>query len=260
MKGGGHRIRAARTRRIRSLIWTRRLHDVRLHDAFVAAGCEGQAPQPAVSVGPGAIWGHVYNEVTTKGGRYVQGGGCLTVGVAGLVLGGGFGSFSKAHGMAGAQSRRGGDRHCGWRSPDRQRLLEPRSLLGAQRGRRRFRRHDPPHVANARASRIRRGGVRGRQGGVGGRLSSLVGRTSTFTAMRSSIRIGESRSSFCRVASSISMLFHGLDRERREATWRPFFDWVAASPQDYVVSAPKVLARPARHFWDPALLRRRRVW
>ena len=55
-----------------------------------------------MSVEPGAIWGHVYNEVTTRGGRYVQGGGCLTVGVVGLVLGGGFGSFSKAHGTAGA--------------------------------------------------------------------------------------------------------------------------------------------------------------
>src|SRR5208282_3044557 len=37
-----------------------------------------------------------------KAGRYVQGGGCMTVGVAGLILGGGFGSFSKAHGTAGA--------------------------------------------------------------------------------------------------------------------------------------------------------------
>src|SRR4030088_2067739 len=35
-----------------------------------------------------------------RGGRYVQGGGCITVGVAGLIQGGGFGSFSKAYGMA----------------------------------------------------------------------------------------------------------------------------------------------------------------
>ena len=74
-----------------------------LHDAFVGAGCEGRAePQPAVSVEPGAIWRQAYDAVTTKGGRYVQGGGCMTVGVAGLILGGGFGSFSKAYGMAGA--------------------------------------------------------------------------------------------------------------------------------------------------------------
>ena len=43
----------------------------------------------------GAIWLHVYDAVTTKAGRYVQGGGCTTVGVAGLVQSGGFGSFSK---------------------------------------------------------------------------------------------------------------------------------------------------------------------
>src|SRR6266436_287685 len=35
-------------------------------------------------------------------GRYVQGGGCVTVGVAGLIQSGGFGSFSKAYGMAAA--------------------------------------------------------------------------------------------------------------------------------------------------------------
>ena len=40
--------------------------------------------------------------MTTVAGRYVQGGGCTTVGVAGLILGGGFGSFSKSYGMAGA--------------------------------------------------------------------------------------------------------------------------------------------------------------
>jgi FAD/FMN-containing dehydrogenase len=38
--------------------------------------------------------------VTTKAGRYVQGGGCATVGVAGLIQSGGFGSFSKKFGTA----------------------------------------------------------------------------------------------------------------------------------------------------------------
>ena len=60
------------------------------------------APQPAVTVEAGAIWGRVYDAVTTRAGRYVQGGGCLTVGVAGLIQSGGFGSFSKAYGMAAA--------------------------------------------------------------------------------------------------------------------------------------------------------------
>ncbi len=59
-------------------------------------------PRPAVTAGAGEMWGHVYDAVTTRGARYVQEGGCLTVGVAGLVLGGGFGSFSKAYGLAAA--------------------------------------------------------------------------------------------------------------------------------------------------------------
>src|SRR5262249_27409253 len=50
----------------------------------------------------GAMWGQVYDAVTTKAGRYVQGGGCVTVGVAGLVQSGGFGSFSKRFGTAAA--------------------------------------------------------------------------------------------------------------------------------------------------------------
>src|SRR5215831_14761501 len=52
--------------------------------------------------GAGAIWMDVYDAVTTRAGRYVQGGGCTTVGVAGLVQGGGFGAFSKGFGTAAA--------------------------------------------------------------------------------------------------------------------------------------------------------------
>jgi FAD/FMN-containing dehydrogenase len=50
----------------------------------------------------GAMWIDAYNAVTTVAGRYVQGGGCATVGVAGLIQSGGFGSFSKNYGMAAA--------------------------------------------------------------------------------------------------------------------------------------------------------------
>ena len=74
-----------------------------LHDSFVANGCAGMTPPlPAVSIGPGAIWAQAYDAVATKGRRYVQGGGGLTVGVTGLVQAGGFGSFSKQCGTAAA--------------------------------------------------------------------------------------------------------------------------------------------------------------
>jgi len=103
VKGGGHSYQGTSNAADSLLIWTRPMKAVALHDAFIGSGCDGQvAPQPAVSVEAGAIWEHVYIEVTVKAGRYVQGGSCLTVGVAGLVNGGGFGNLSKAFRLAAA--------------------------------------------------------------------------------------------------------------------------------------------------------------
>ena len=103
IKGGGHSYQGTSNAADSLLIWTRPMSAIVLHDAFVGSGCEGQAQaQPAVSVEAGAIWGRVYQEVMVKAGRYVQGGGCLTVGVGGFVNGGGFGSLSKAFGTAAA--------------------------------------------------------------------------------------------------------------------------------------------------------------
>ena len=99
VKGGGHSYQGTSNAANSLLIWTRHMNAIVSHDAFVGAGCAGNAePQPAVSIEPGAYWRQAYDAVTAKGGRYVQGGGCMTVGVAGLILGGGFGSFSKAYG------------------------------------------------------------------------------------------------------------------------------------------------------------------
>lgn len=103
VKGGGHSYHGTSNAPDSLLVWTRRMHEVGLHDAFVGQGCRGQiTPQPAITLGAGAIWMQAYDAVTTQGGRYVQGGGCTTVGVAGLVQSGGFGSFSKAFGTAAA--------------------------------------------------------------------------------------------------------------------------------------------------------------
>src|SRR6204780_931387 len=103
VKGGGHSYQGTSNAADSLLVWTRHMNAIEMHDAFVGAGCAGKSdPQPAVSIEAGAYWRQAYDAGTTKGGRCGQGGGCMTVGVAGLVLGGGFGSFSKAYGMAGA--------------------------------------------------------------------------------------------------------------------------------------------------------------
>ena len=154
VKGGGHSYLGTSNAPNSLLIWTRRMVAMTLHDDFVGEGCVGrEAPQPAVTVGAGAIWGHTYNKVTTEGGRYVQGGGCLTVGVAGLVQAGGFGSFSKNFGTAAAGLLGSRDRHRRRCRPHRQPLHQPRSFLGAQRWRRwQPRRRHPADPKDPRAA------------------------------------------------------------------------------------------------------------
>jgi FAD/FMN-containing dehydrogenase len=101
VRGGGHSYLGASNAPDSLLVWTRKMNAVTVHDAFTPQGSSA-APVPAVSAGAGCIWHQLYQAVTTDAGRYVQGGGCTTVGVPGLVQGGGFGQFSKAYGTVAA--------------------------------------------------------------------------------------------------------------------------------------------------------------
>ena len=101
VKGGGHSYFGTSNAPDSLLLWTRKMNAIAVHDKFTPVGST-VAPVPAVSLGAGCIWLHAYQAVTGGAGRYVQGGGCTTVGVTGLIMGGGFGSFSKAYGLAAA--------------------------------------------------------------------------------------------------------------------------------------------------------------
>jgi FAD/FMN-containing dehydrogenase len=258
VRGGGHSYQGTSNAADSLLVWTRHMNAITLHDAFVGVGCEGQAePQPAVSIEAGAYWRQAYEAVTTKGGRYVQGGGCLTVGVAGLVQGGGFGSFSKAYGLAGAS------------------LVEAEIVTADGEVR----------IANACSNPDLFWALKGGGGGFGvvtrvtlrthtlpeyfGGVSATIKATSDDAAWRLIGRIvefyaqalfnphwGEQIGFHPGGVVAISMVFQGLSRQEAEAVWRPFFDWVAASPHDFaIVSAPRVGALPAQRFWDPSLLK-----
>lgn len=57
VKGGGHSYQGTSCAADSLLIWTHAMNSIALHQAFVAQGCAGkQAPQPAVTIGAGAIW------------------------------------------------------------------------------------------------------------------------------------------------------------------------------------------------------------
>jgi hypothetical protein len=259
VKGGGHSYLGTSNAPDSLLIWTRAMNDIVLRPDFVAEGCAAhQAPQPAVTVGAGAIWMHSYNEVTTKGGRYVQGGGCGTVGVAGLVQGGGFGSYSKNYGTAAAG------------------LLEAEVVTADGVAR----------IANACTNADLFWALKGGGGGGFGVVTRMTLRTRELPAFFGVVLTtidAASDDAFRRLVArfvsfyaesllnphwgeivklhpgnrlEISMEWHGLDQQSAAAVWRPFFDWVEGSAKDFTFKrVPLVVGVPARHRWDPAFLK-----
>ena len=258
VKGGGHSYHGTSNAPDSLLIWTRAMETTSLHDAFVPNGCDGKlTPVPAVSLGAGTLWFHAYDAVTTQGGRYVQGGGCMTVGVPGLVLGGGFGSFSKRYGMAAAS------------------LLEAEVVTadGAVR------------VANACSHPDLFWALKGGGGSTFGAVTRLTLRTHALPAMFGAVLMtlkAESDAAFRKLlrrfvgfyASSlmnphwgeqvrvhptnrmeVQMLFEGLDKGQAEEIWRPFLAEIERPGSGITVADKTIVAFPARDFWNPDFLR-----
>jgi FAD/FMN-containing dehydrogenase len=261
VKGGGHSYQGTSNAADSLLVWTRRMDGVVLHDAFVAAGCSGRvAPTRAVSVGAGAIWSHVYDAVTTEAGGYVQGGGCMTVGVAGLIQSGGFGSFSKRYGMAAAS------------------LLEAEVVTadGAVR------------IANPCTNPELFWGLKGGGGGSLGVVTrgtlrvpalperfgavNMTVRATSDAAYRRLIGIaldfyrkslanphwGEQLRLRPDNALGVAMVFQGMTRSEAQDVWRPFFAALDAAPDAFKVDfAPlKIVSTSARDFFAPTLVKR----
>ena len=267
VKGAGHSYQGTSNAPDSLLIWTRAMDKVTLHDAFTPRGGEGKAaPSPAVTAGAGAVWIDLYHAVTSEAGRFVQGGGCADVGVAGLVQSGGFGNFSKGFGTAAAG------------------LLEAEIVTadGALR------------VANAYTNPDLFWALKGGGGGSWGVVTQLTLRTHDLPAFFD-VALGtikaQSDAAFRSLMAKflqfyvdhlfnphwsglislgpdntleLSMQGQGLDDAQVKSIWRDFFDWAKASPQDFFVSDGYWAgATPARDYWtfagNPSLIADRRT-
>jgi FAD/FMN-containing dehydrogenase len=255
VKGAGHSYQGTSNAADSLLVWTRKMNRVTVHDAFVPQGCAGIAAVSAVSAEAGAVWIDLYNAVTTEGGRYVQGGGCTDVGVAGLIQSGGFGSFSKGFGSAASG------------------LLEAEIVTADGQLR----------IANACTNPDLFWALKGGGGGSWGVVTRLTLRThdlpenfggawgaitaSSDDAFRALIarfvafyatslfnpHWGEQVSFAPGNTMNISMVCQGLDADEAKAIWKPFFDWIAASPHDYTASdGPGAGAKSSRDWWKVA--------
>ena len=160
VKGGGHSYLGTSNAPDSLLVWTRPMDAVVLHDAFTPQGCAGKVgPVPAVSVGAGRALAAHLRRRDHRGGRYVQGGGCATVGVGGPHPERRLRQLLQALRDRGGEPARGGGRHRRRPGAHGQRVHRPGPLLGAEgRGRRDVRRGHPADAADPRAARdLRRG-------------------------------------------------------------------------------------------------------
>jgi FAD/FMN-containing dehydrogenase len=255
VKGGGHSYYGTSNAPDSLLIWTRAMNKVTLHDAFVGQGCVDRiTPVPAVSAEAGAVWIDLYDPVTTKAGRYVQGGGCMTVGVAGLVLGGGFGSYSKRFGTAAAGLLEAEIVTADGRVRVVNECMEP-DLFWALKG------------GGGTFGVVTRLTLRTRElpkyfGGAGGKIKArsdaafaqLIGRFIDFySETLFNPHWGETVHFQPDNTLEFDMACEGLDSAQVAEIWRPFFDWVKARPQDFTVTDPLWSdARDARSQWDPS--------
>lgn len=228
--------------------------DIKLHSDFVPKGCMDAVPEAAVTLGAGCVWADAYEAVTTRTGRYVQGGGCMTVGVAGLIQSGGFSSFSKHYGLAAAS------------------LLEAEVVTADGQIR----------TVNACQNSDLFWALKGGGGGTFAVVSSLTLRShplpeffgyAIFTVQASSDdayrRLLREFVAFyrdrlfndhwgeqvhCSPTNQLTfnMVGQGLDSEQSRATWQPFLNWLARSPGAYKIeSRPKIGVLPARDWWNP---------
>jgi FAD/FMN-containing dehydrogenase len=190
--------------------------------------------------------------VTTKADRYVQGGGCATVGVAGLVLGGGFGSFSRRYGTAAAS------------------LMEAEIVTADGQARIVNAHRDPDLFWALKGAGQCAFGVVTRltlkthehaefAGGYFGSIAAtsddayrrLIGRfIDLYADNLCNPHWGESVHFRSGNRIEVSMVFQGLTGPEAQATWKPLTDWARAAGSDYKLDGPHALARAMRGWWD----------
>jgi len=257
IKGAGHDYLGRSSAPGSLLIWTHRMREITVHDAFRPAGTDGPGV-PAITVGAGTRWLEAYQAATAHG-RYVQGGGCVTVGAAGgFPQGGGFGNFSRRYGTAAGN------------------MLEAEVVLAS----------GDVVVANEAQHADLFWALRGGGGGTFGVVTRLTMRThpvpGTFSSVRGTIRasgdaefrrllreLARFLPSLCNDrwgeqvtlsgdnSADFGMLAVDLADDEARAVWRPFLDWVDGQPGAFTSTVSITTVRFGA-LWDAGL--RDQLW
>ena len=250
IKGTGHDYLGRSVAPESLLLWTHKMRGLEIHDAFVPQG--GKESFPAVTIEAGCRWVEVFDFVITQNNRYIQGGGCTTVGACGgFIQGGGFGSFSKKFGSACSS------------------LLEAEIILAS----------GEIITANAHHNSDLFWALKGGGGGTWGVLSKITVKLHDLPSTLGSISLkiqAHTEKAYAKLIRefmlfykeklynphwgeqahfgpdhvlNIAMSVQGLNNDEIADVWAPFLEWLENSSQDYEYTL-YYNTLPARHFWD----------
>nr|WP_026253878.1 FAD-dependent oxidoreductase [Legionella shakespearei] len=253
IKGTGHDYLGRSNAPDSLLIWTHPMRKVKTVDKFIPKGCPpAHKKVNAVTAEAGTRWLEAYKEVTVNHGRYVQGGGCTSVGVAGgFIQGGGFGSFSKKFGTGAAG------------------ILEA-ELITAD---------GTILTVNTCQNQDLYWALKGGGGGTYGIVSKITLEThplpTFFGALTGTVKAKSDKDyqdliqyfiNFYRLKLhnehwgeqvilnpenelQLALVFQGMNKSEVDTLWHPFIKWLERNPERYQVKINS-LVLPARTFWD----------
>ena len=252
VKGGGHSYQGTSNAADSLLIWTRRMnsyHFTRFVCWFgmcwaihAAAGGNGRAGR---DLGAGLRRCHDKGRPLRSGWRMYDGWRC------GLDPERGFRQLFESLRDGCREPAGSRDRHCRWRSPNRQRLHESRPVLGDQGGRWRqsWCRH-PAHVADHGLPELFGAVNMTIKATSQGAFRQLIGKVVEFYSESDQSALGRADRFSSGQCPAIEMVFQGFDHIRRrrcgDRSWSG-----CHSSQDFNVVSPLRIVRTARHSWDP---------
>jgi FAD/FMN-containing dehydrogenase len=252
VKGTGHDYLGRSNGADSLLIWTHNMRQIQINDRFIPSGCHDKQGIPAITVSAGTRWLEAYGEVTTRHHRYVQGGGCATVGAAGgFPQGGGFGSFSKNFGTGAAG------------------ILQAEIVTA----------NGEIVTANRCQNQDLFWAIRGGGAGTFGVVTRLTLKThplpDNFGSLQGTITAkndaaykklieeflkfyreklnnehwGEQFSFHPDNTIKLAMVFQGLNKNQVQEIWIPFKKWIQEHAEEYTFT-DNIIVMPARHWWD----------
>ncbi|MGZ3695051.1 MAG: FAD-dependent oxidoreductase, partial [Bdellovibrionota bacterium] len=255
IRGTGHDWQGRSNAPDSLLVWTHKMRKITFHQHFLPQACnKDQSVEKAFTVEAGGRWLDTYKEIMVKHQRYVQGGGCTTVGaVGGFLQGGGFSAWSKKFGSSAAN------------------LLEAEVVTADGR----------IVIANACQNQDLFWALRGGGGGTWGVVTKATMRTHPkpvavgwiFGSVKAKtdndykmallqlVRFyrehlnneywGDGFTLDADNSISISMTFQGMPVAGAVKIFAPFFEWAKGQPERFTVTSG-AFEIPGAYMWDPA--------